>query len=154
MPDKLSSIIGLFLLTYCQWLSAIDLFGNTDSPLLQPQLAFAALATAAAPNTIRVEYAIADGYYLYRDKLAFSVDHPQLRLGTPDLPPGKMIEDDYFGAVEIYRKQLILHIPIAHRPEQAFSFTLSAKSQGCADIGVCYQPFTQTVSLALPAVVK
>ena len=53
---------------------------------------------------------IADGYYLYRDRLKFAVDPGALGAGT--LPPGKVKEDQFFGKVETYRNQLIVKLPL------------------------------------------
>jgi thiol:disulfide interchange protein DsbD len=65
------------------------------------------------------------------------------------LPPGKVKDDEFFGRVETYRNQLVVKLPLdAAAPSR--SVTVSAESQGCADIGVCYPPQLQKVTLTLP----
>jgi thioredoxin:protein disulfide reductase len=93
-----------------------------------------------------LRFRIADGYYLYRDKLRFSVEPAAAQAGKPTLPKGQMKNDEFFGRVEIYRGEVVIRLPVrtptAHEP-----IVVTAVSQGCADAGVCYPP--QQVRLAL-----
>lgn len=107
-------------------------------------------ARALDPATIEVRYNVADGYYLYRDKLRFKVEPAPLAAGAPALPAGKPHKDEFFGEVSIYRGLMVAKLPVAGaKPGQAVA--LVADSQGCADAGVCYPPQTQRVELRLPA---
>jgi len=116
--------------------------------LLPNERAFAFSARGLDEKTVEAHFVIADGYYLYRDKLKFTVE-PEPLAGTPALPPGKMKSDRFFGTVEIYRGELIARLPLEHAlPGQRVK--VSAESQGCADLGVCYPPQLQSVSLPLP----
>ena len=54
---------------------------------------------------VRIEWEIADGYYLYRHAFKFEATAPGAVLGEPDIPPGKAYSDEFFGDVEIYRGQ-------------------------------------------------
>ena len=69
-----------------------------------------------------------------------------MQFGTPHLPAGKSKVDEFFGKVETYRGTLVIDLPLKS-PVPATGFTLSVVSQGCADIGVCYTPLTQSVKL-------
>lgn len=127
----------------------------TQSPafaadLLEPQQAFRFSARVAGPDVIEVRYRIAEGYYMYRDKFRFSGVPGSVGLGQPDLPPGTIIEDEFFGKSETYRSEVTIRIPVK-RPAGLTAFTLRAVSQGCADVGVCYIPHTQTARLFLGA---
>lgn len=118
--------------------------------LLPAEQAFRLSARALDAKTLEVRYNVADGYYLYRDKLRFAVEPASLGVGTPTLPPGKSHEDEFFGKVTIYRGLVVIKVPIASaRPGQ--EVTLVADSQGCADAGVCYPPQLQRMTLGLPA---
>jgi len=114
--------------------------------LLAPDMAFRFSAKVSDEKTIQVHYQIADGYYLYRDRLHFAISQGPVKLGSPDLPAGTVKNDQFFGKVEIYRGAVVLHLPL-ESPVPATGFTLKVVSQGCADIGVCYMPLTQTVHL-------
>jgi thiol:disulfide interchange protein DsbD len=116
--------------------------------LLEPERAFAFSVQALDATTVEARFAIADGYYLYREKLKFSVD-PATLAGVPALPPGKVLHDEYFGKVETYWGKLAVKLPLdAARPGQ--QITVRAESQGCADGRVCYPPQVQNVTLTLP----
>lgn len=122
--------------------------------LLHPSVAFKPSARALDGQTIEIRYAIAKGYYLYRDKFRFAVDPSStpasVPLGTPLLPKGKEKMDDTFGKVEVYYKEARIRLPVERNTSGVLPLTLILTSQGCADAGVCYPPQKQTVSLELP----
>jgi thioredoxin:protein disulfide reductase len=117
----------------------------TAAELLPAGQAFA-LAGRLEQGRAVLRYRIADGYYLYRDKLRFSVAPPATQAGQPSLPKGRMKTDEFFGRVETYRGEVVIRLPVraaaANEP-----IVVTAVSQGCADAGVCYPP--QQVSLTL-----
>jgi len=123
----------------------------TDDQLLPPDQAFAFSARPDGPDAVIAEWRIAAGYYLYRDKFRFESGTPGVTLGTPDLPKGKVKEDEFFGRVEIYRERVRIRIPVRRGPDAPRAFELVAHSQGCADLGVCYPPQRQVALLSLPA---
>lgn len=122
---------------------------RAQGDLLPNERAFAFSARGLDERTVEARFVVADGYYLYRDKLKFTVS-PEAVAGTPELPPGKRKSDPFFGDVEIYRGQVVVRLSLA-RPVPGQKITVSAESQGCADLGVCYPPQRQTISLPLPA---
>ncbi len=117
-----------------------------EDVLLDPQTAFRFSANLVAPDTVQVRYQIAEGYYLYRDRLQFSADENAVELGAPRLPAGKFIQDEFFGNVETYRGKVLIELPLRSSIPPG-GFTLKALSQGCADVGVCYTPQTQKAML-------
>ena len=131
---------------------------NPDD-LLEPEKAFRFSARALDAGTLEVRYQIADGYYMYREKFRFAAEpatpvaagaaSAAVKLGTPDFPAGKVKQDEFFGRVETYRKDLVIRIPVEGAAQQ---LKLLVTSQGCADIGVCYVPQTQSavVSMVTP----
>jgi len=121
-----------------------------EGDLLEPEQAFKISARAVDGQTLEVRYQIADGYYLYKEKLKFQAEPSDVILGTPQLPAGKVKQDEYFGKVETYRHDLVIRLPYTRGT--ASRITLKAVSQGCADVGVCYPPQTQVVKVDLPGV--
>jgi len=115
---------------------------------LDPEIAFKFSARALDANTLEARWQIADGYYMYRDKFKFEV--AGATLGAPQLPAGKIKEDENFGRVETYRKDVRISLPI-QRTAGTASVTLKTVSQGCADAGLCYTPQETSVSIKLPA---
>lgn len=118
--------------------------------LLPPLLAFKPTAFALDGQTIEVRFEIAKGYYLYRDKFRFTVEPPSVQLGKPVLPKGKEKLDETFGQVEVYYKDALIRLPVERNSSGTLPLTLTITSQGCADIGVCYPPQKQSVTLELP----
>ena len=117
---------------------------------LAPEKAFRFSARALDPHTVEARFAIADGYYLYRDKLHFVVEPAASGFTPPMLPRGRIKEDQFFGRVETYRGNLIVNLTLQDTaPGQ--KVTIIAESQGCADLGICYPPNVQRAVVALPA---
>ncbi|MCG2584889.1 protein-disulfide reductase DsbD [Massilia sp. TS11] len=109
---------------------------------LEPDAAFKMSARMLDPNTVAVSFEIADGYYMYRERFAFTAK--DAKLGKPSFPPGKVKFDETFGKnVETYRNSVTITVPV----EANGMFTLSVSSQGCADAGLCYAPMETPVKL-------
>lgn len=138
-----------FLLALLLLLPGLGL--GAESDLLQPERAFRLAARVARADALEVRYQIAPGYYMYRDKFHFALEPAGTRLGTPQLPPGKLKRDEFFGEVETYRDEVRILLPIAFDAAPVPELMLTAVSQGCADVGVCYTPQEQKVELKLAA---
>ncbi len=121
-----------------------------DPKLLPPEEAFRFSARALDDHTIEARFAVASGYYLYREKTRFAVTPDAAALALPQLPPGKIKEDQFFGKVETYRGDVVVTLALSGAAAGQ-SVVLAADSQGCADQGVCYPPTIQKVTLVLPA---
>ena len=128
--------------------AGLDLPG-TEPKLLPPEQAFRFSARALDANTLEARFDVANGYYLYRDKLHFGLDQATPTLGAAAFPSAERKHDAFFGDVEIYRGAVTVKLPMAgSTPRQ--NVVLVAESQGCADIGVCYPPSRQQVRLVVP----
>lgn len=115
---------------------------RADDDFLPPEQAFRFSAHMLDPRTVVVNYAIADGYYMYRERFKFSATGAQL--GAPQVPPGKVKFDETFNKdVETYHKGVEIRIPVQGNGP----FTLNATGQGCADKGLCYPPQDAAVQL-------
>jgi len=126
-------------------------FSASSDDLLEPDLAFKGSVSQNSPDSIQATWDIADGYYMYRKRFAFESDTTGITLGAPDFPKGKMKDDPGFGRVETYRNKIVVNIPIIRSDSAPTSLSLKTKSQGCADIGVCYPPQKKTLTLQLAA---
>lgn len=133
----------LILLLVLPWSS------HAAEDLLEPERAFRLAARVAEPGALEVRYQIAAGYYMYRDKFQFTLAPAGARAGAPQLPPGKLKRDEFFGEVETYRDQVSIRLPFDLDSADVPALTLTAVSQGCADVGVCYTPQEQKVVLKL-----
>jgi thioredoxin:protein disulfide reductase len=123
---------------------------SPDEKALSPEKAFRFSARALNPHAVEARFVIADGYYLYRDKLHFAVEPAASGLAVPSLPAGKVKEDPFFGRMETYRGSLIINLQL-DGTTAGQKVVVQAESQGCADLGICYPPNVQRVTVALPA---
>jgi thiol:disulfide interchange protein DsbD len=122
-----------------------------EDEFLLPDQAFVVSGEANGPGAVRVRWAIADGYYMYRSKFRFTSKTDGILAGKPDLPGGETKHDEFFGEVEIFRNQLEVRVPLERGPGTGRVLTLETSSQGCADAGLCYPPHRQTLEIELPA---
>ena len=130
-------------------LLALPWFGHAAEPdLLAPEKAFRFAARLARADAIEVRFQIAPGYYMYRDKFRFSVEPAEAKPGTPQLPPGKVKRDEFFGDVQTYRGEVKILLPFETDGKAVPALMLTAISQGCADVGVCYVPQEQKAELS------
>jgi len=122
-----------------------DLLGGQDE-FLEPDKAFAVSAQAQGNNAM-VQFQIAPGYYLYRDKMKVSLAaDSDLKLGTVELPPGKVKVDEFFGKTEVYYDNVTLAAPLTGAAKVA---NLTVQYQGCAEKGICYPPQTKQLKVSL-----
>jgi len=123
---------------------------QAEPELLESEAAFRFSAKLLDAKTLEVRFAIADGYYMYRDKFRFQAEPGPVTLGKVELPKGKVKIDPTFGRVETYRKAVTARLPITGlQPDGKLAITVV--SQGCADAGVCYPPMTSKATLDLTA---
>jgi thiol:disulfide interchange protein DsbD len=103
---------------------------------LDPEVAFRFDAKALDAKRVEVSFAIAPGYYLYREQFRFVAEGATP--GDPIIPAGKVKFDETFQKnVETYRDVIRIVVPMQQASPR---FTLVVTSQGCADKGLCYPP--------------
>jgi thiol:disulfide interchange protein DsbD len=118
--------------------------------LLEPQKAFRISAQALDERSVEVEFRIAEGYYMYRDRFRIATASGK-PLADVEIPRGKLKEDEFFGKSEVFRDGVRIRVPLSAEDAARGSVNLKVTSQGCSDKGVCYIPTEQTVSVRLPA---
>ena len=127
---------------------------GSDPELLEPEKAFRFAARLMDERSIEVSYQIAPGYYMYRDRFRFTAAPADVNLGNARLPEGKRHRDEFFGEVETYRGSLRIVLPFERADAGVPAIALSAVSQGCADVGVCYVPYEHRAELKLASLVS
>lgn len=111
---------------------------------LDPSVAFRVSGQMTEPGVVEVTFVIADGYYLYRDRLKFLSSDAQL--GEPLVPKGKIKFDETFQKdVETFRSTLVVKVPVKAEAD----FHLTVGHQGCADLGLCYPPIETVIKLPI-----
>ncbi|WP_229211705.1 MULTISPECIES: protein-disulfide reductase DsbD [unclassified Duganella] len=113
--------------------------GARADDFLEPDQAFQLKGELVDAHTVRLSWAIAPGYHLYRDRLSFKADGAQLE--APALPAGlRKFDTNFNKEMETYQGSLVVKLPVAATAQ----FTLQVGYQGCADAGLCYSPATQS----------
>jgi len=105
-----------------------------------------------AGDAIEIDWAVDDGFYMYQSAFGFESADPAIVLGEPELPEGKVYNDEFLGEQVIYRGNFFVRIPYTVDGGKPASFMLTIKSRGCTDGGFCYMPQTwiETVELSEP----
>jgi len=122
-----------------------------DQQLLDPDRAFVMSAVTTGPETIRVYWQIAEGYYLYHDKFSFAVVSDEVSIDTEaiEIPPGKLKQDPSFGSVEVNVGDVQVDVPLIRQSTAEMPVTLSVAYQGCKEDSICYPPIKKQVPLVL-----
>lgn len=141
---RLSALLLLSLLL------SSGLAAAEEQDIVKPEVAFR-YAVKAGAKELLVTWTIEPAHYLYRERMSFESGSPKVRLGPAYMPSGIPHEDEFFGAMEIYRDSAVIRLPLAERPPAATPMKLVIRSQGCADIGLCYPPQTWTTRVSLPS---
>lgn len=114
---------------------------NTTPSFLPVEEAYRVAIDIDEPDTIRLNWQMAPGYYLYRNQFNYQATIDNAPVATTiSFPDGLKRHDEFFGEVEVYYDyaDTLLHIK-----QTAPTIALSVRSQGCADAGLCYPPRDQ-----------
>jgi thiol:disulfide interchange protein DsbD len=128
-----------------------------EEDVLDPEEAFRFHAEVAAPDRLQLTWDIAEGIYLYQEKIRVSLEDASnvvlgdYELPEPEIKPSSVRPDGTVGDVAVYHQRVDLPLPLRRRSTEPTSVALVVKYQGCAERGICYPPVTQRVSLDLPA---
>ena len=124
---------------------------SPPAELLPPEQAFQLAVQARDANTLIAQLTPAKDYYLYRDRISFSVQEPPgITIADVRFPKGKPKADPTFGTVEVFHDPFEAVIRLQRSGEPADRLTLRASYQGCNEpLGVCYPPIEKTISVAL-----
>ena len=116
---------------------------TSGDPFAQPDFlpankAFVFSSEALPSGETRLQWKIADQYYMYQKRFKFDgLDDAH----KPAFPQGLEHSDEFFGATQVYRDSVELLLPASASGQVKISW------QGCADAGLCYPPQSQTVDL-------
>lgn len=130
-------------LIWIMW-TLLHVAAASAADFLDPDQAFRLKAERLDSQTVRLQWEIAAGYKLYRERIHVSAE--QAQLGTPIFPDGERKFDDNLGqVVETYHDQATVIVPVS---PSATAFDLQVRYQGCAEAGLCYPPISKTLAIA------
>ena len=95
-------------------------------------------------KNLRLTWVIAPEYYLYQERFKFRAA-PEVALNPTYSPEGKRKFDEFAG------KDMTLHYHDVTAdfsiPADSPAFDLRVTSQGCAEAGLCYPPYTESLHI-------
>ena len=106
-----------------------------------PDQVFQLSADRAAKGVLTLKWRIAPGYYLYRGRLAATVNGHPVQLDTA---AGVSKNDPTFGVTEIYYQFATATVPADRLPPKG---SLIVSFQGCQENVICYPPVRKAVDL-------
>jgi thioredoxin:protein disulfide reductase len=123
---------------------------RSNEEFLPPDDAFKFGAAMERADSVALTWIIADGYYLYKERIEIANESSNVQLGKVQLPKGDPKHDEYFGDTEVYHQFVEGSVPVARAAGSAGTLNLKVTYQGCADGGLCYNPITKQITLELP----
>ena len=108
------------------------------------------LHAQAGAGSIHLDWTIAHGYYLYRDKTHFKALDAGVALGKPAFPPGTVENDPYLGRLVVFYKHMQATLPFS-APADLHTLRLQVTYQGCHALPpqICFPPHTDVLSLPI-----
>jgi thiol:disulfide interchange protein len=145
---SLLALTALPLATHADDLNAL-LKGGSQNGFLSPDQAFTLTVVPRNPHQLVASFTPAPGYYLYRDRIRFSLQNSgKAQIAHVNFPPAEIKSDPYFGKMAVYHHpfQVAIELKGAIASNR---IQLAATYQGCSDRGLCYPPATKNIVLKL-----
>lgn len=118
-----------------------------NNNLLPPEQAF--IPELIVHNQdIRVHFVIADGYYLYRNKIQITTEPADIFGEGQFIQQGQQKHDEFFGTQQIYYDHADVVWRYSTKGTQTVPYQLTLSYQGCADAGICYPPVENTFTIS------
>jgi thiol:disulfide interchange protein DsbD len=134
-------LIGGSALAKPWWLRGVE---TNETDFLPPDAAFRVGARVDG-QAVKVRWAIADGYYLYRSKITVAAESPDLVVLGIALPHGTVKTDPYLGTNEVFTQQVEGLVPYRQLDYGAHPLQIKVTYQGCAEAGLCYPLITKVL---------
>jgi thiol:disulfide interchange protein DsbD len=156
--DKFPALLLVILsITLAVPATAVDLLDDLglggEDDILEVDDAFQ-LSTELQGNRFIAKWVIAEGHYLYQDKMDIVASDQKIETHPLQLQPGEEKQDPIFNKLlYVYHDSAEVVLPIANNNgvEEA---VFKVKYQGCSEIsGICYPPQTRDISVRLPEIV-
>ena len=141
----------LTLLLLSSFAANAQFWGTKKTELLAETDAFGMTAFIDG-DQLRIQWSVADDYYMYRDQFRVSSKTPGAEFGDIIFPEGVIEQDPEFGEVVVYFYNADLRAPILSLPKVGNKLELEIIGQGCnKPVGVCYPPQIRTISVDFTA---
>ena len=127
----------------------LDGLGGQDD-ILDPDDAFK-VSHDSQPGQFKINWVIADGHYLYRDKMQITASDPDVITKPLQMPAGEAKEDPIFNkTLHVFHNFADATLPYHYTNDGDKDVIFKVKYQGCSEIsGICYPPQTKTFTVRL-----
>jgi thioredoxin:protein disulfide reductase len=143
-----------FMAKCCALLLLLSASVFAAQDFLPPEKAFRVEASwIENSNQIEVDFAPAQGYYIYQESLKFEVGTEAGKLYSvrPALPLGiEKFDETFQKKLQVYKQPFVVLLDA--KPEIGKPLHIEVSLQGCADAGICYPPMTLKFLLTGPGV--
>lgn len=125
-------------------------FGGGADEILDVDQAFM-LSTKSEAGQVIASWEIAEGHYLYRDKINIIAENSSnVSTGKLQVPEGELKHDELFGDTHVFHHQVEARLPVTDIKNGAETAKFKVKYQGCSEIsGICYPPTTKDITIKL-----
>lgn len=118
---------------------------DAEDEVLAPDAAFQVNVVAQDKQTLRADFTIAPGHYLYKERFIFGILSANAVIDRFELPEGVAKDDPTFGVTEVYYNYTTA---LLYLDEGAsFPINLQITYQGCSSSGLCYAPIRKTFTI-------
>jgi len=128
----------------------LDSLGGADDDILEVDDAFQ-VNYDSQPGQFKVNWTIADGHYLYRDKMQITTDETSVNSKSLVMPQGEAKDDPIFNkTLYVFHHFVDATLPYQYTHNGDKEVTFKVKYQGCSEIsGICYPPQTRKFTVKL-----
>lgn len=151
------SLLAIFILSLTlatpsvadEGFSLLDGLGGQDD-ILDPDDAFQ-ISYDSQPGQFKVNWIIAEGHYLYQDKMQVTADDPALAAKPLVTSAGEEKDDPIFNkTLYVYHQFADVTLPYQFSNDGDKDVTFKVKYQGCSEIsGICYPPQTKKFTVKI-----
>lgn len=129
--------------------------GAKQNVILSPDKAFGLEVSVRDASTLLANFKITPGYYLYRDKVRFTVSGDSakvagVKITNVSMPKAEMKSDPNFGDMAVFHQPFQAVITLERNNKTAQNITLAASYQGCKENDLCYAPIDKQFNIVLP----
>jgi len=130
--------------------SLLDSLGGGQDDILDPDDAFQ-ISYDSQPGKFKVNWVIADGHYLYRDKMQITTDEASINSKPLLMPQGDSKDDPIFNkTLFVFHNFAEATLPYIYSGNGDKDVTFKVRYQGCSEIsGICYPPQTKKFTVKL-----
>lgn len=118
---------------------------SSGADLLPADEAFQLQVSSNNNNQLILDFRVAEGYHLYKDKIKATLKQGNAILGSLQLPEAVQANDPVFGDVQVYHGDFQAILPVENIADTA---EIEIQYQGCSsESGVCYPPAKKQMTL-------